>query len=620
MSGKGAINNNAEDGGNANEPQDVAAADEGEGDYQEEPSEDAENVDEDDDDDDDDESEELHNANWWNRWPAPPPPAPDQFSEDDDSYASSDDRHVYRHHRAFDNWDAWVSIVRDGRDDNITDNITELDWRNYLREVNHELYTQLSAGRFDDETWRISPCYLICLVTDSILLKLLATLNERDVSIYTVVFDLNGLEEAVDALTNIGIGISKKEILEVTKAIADLLGSLATIYTVNFSPCLPYNLPLLSAIVAACRNVRRLSVFFSLEGDEDDGLEDLDDFCTMLPTKDGLEHVDFSFKSASRFHAICATVPLLPDLERCSIHGVSDTSLLMIDTTEDASTIKNLFLIDKRQFFKLELSYFQFCNSQVTEIVCNGIRDSRICSVILEEMSYPENLHGSVATALTSSNIKDLMYSSAPDKSFLVALGKGLQGSAMKQFCFNSLRVPLPGDICASLLQDTQRWSLIHLTLLNLDWTDAFDKALSLYVKENHFLNVVEIDLSDEYTGPIIESPSLLEALDSGTRRVECITIGKCRTTTGPPTVNSAWEDKVDNLTTLNELRNNFNSRNKNIYSNFDAFMDLLEKTEFPFLFEFLRRNEWGLQKLFQKWNREPKITLSGRKRPLETE
>jgi hypothetical protein len=254
---------------------------------------------------------------------------------------------------------------------------------------------------------------------------------------------------------------------------------------------------------------------------------------------------------------------------------------------EDARAIQSIMMAPGLN--QLSVTSFNFENEHITSLFCEGIRSTHLSDLTLSKSNFPNEV---VATALASTKIESLTFTRChllPP--FLRELSRSLScpSNMIKTLVFESVTNDL-----VSLLRGSRQWMVQDLTMTIDQWSPAFDTVLSEFVSNHDELRKLTIVLVWGYAGPIIASPALLGALDSKTLRLEEFKLHQVRIDNRPLYYDHMWYDQVRHILELNSLRRMLASQLSSIATGEDL-VAALETIPFPFVYEFIRRNEFNL-------------------------
>jgi hypothetical protein len=524
------------------------------------------------------------------------------YEEDDEEHynASDDDDESMEMGAGFGSFHDWLDEVIDNGDDPLPE-VSRDQWLEWLETARENV----GRGEYRNNYYQIDACGFICLATEPGTRQTFsAAVTAESESGRIITVELQGLEQTLVSLALCGIVISLEELNVGTSALAAIFGSFRRIDFLGLHSCDHFTLPFVLPILSACKHLVILGLAFVGNISADAFLAHLPALAACLADHPSEENVCFRSLNSQLLQMLGTVLPTIPKLHNCQLvnraWGLGGIGVLSM---ADAEALARILAIP--QLCDLNLSNgFPFSSDlQVTQSICDGLRNSRLSTLVFGHVPIPQSMYNVVASAITEMReLKSFTFCERVDPAFWSALGKGWEGShTIQRLKFGSINdddiIYLGSHDVAAFFEKANHHGLRYLKLYLNDWGPRFDAMFSMFVSNNSSLETVEIKLSpDAFVGPPIASAALLAAVDSPECWLEEITFRPSRH------AGVTWLRQLNFILGLNKQRRRHNSAFNKVRKGKIDLMDATVDIGDDFLYEFLRRNEWNLQSLLRDY------------------
>jgi hypothetical protein len=434
-------------------------------------------------------------------------------------------------------------------------------------------------------------------------------------------FHLQYLEELVAEFPF----VTADRVLACGVQIGEAFRKLGTVNDLIFTGCNIFNMPFVNAIVERCCNVKSLTIKFFMYArpQANADLYDLLSLHDALQTNANLEHVYCYFPKIETFRTIVHALSTAPKLESFVMKGVTEAPL-MLDARDADALAKVLMFPSLRTVI---LSTMHFVTVDVAYKLCRAVRRSNFTDLQLHDVQLPPDTEDDLAAAIAMSCVVNLnlpSYQSETDRRLLQAILCWLpRWHGIQSLIVGSRLDCNDTDHLVPSFQNSHQWQLRELTLSVRNWTNAFDQALSAYIRGNGYLRKLTFAVSEEFDSNVTASDRLIAAANSGARCLEEVVFQREEKDNG---LTTSWCKNLAPILNLNRQRNQMRpllEAASLASSKFVCRLRLIEAVEvleLEGLFAFLPCDELELLTLLQLHGRQcvGDVQRSSRKRPAD--
>jgi hypothetical protein len=454
--------------------------------------------------------------------------------------------------------------------------------------------------RQPNQFYDIGICEFICLVTDSVTRQLFSLAVAEIADNLYIAVDLQGLEETLNALALSGIAISPEELEVGASALALTFGQFPRVQALKCFGYGPSTLSFMFPILTASLSPYEVVMSF------DDTRSEA--FLIHMPTlvayfteHPSLVSVGFANVNSGLLQMLSTVLLTIPMLRTCRVDGPLGS--LTISSRSDAVALTRLLAMAQLDTFDVNLFTFSD-DPQITQIICDGLRTSRLTSLGFYDVIIPPRMGTAIASAVSEiHSLNEFLFKGQVDRSFWPSLGQGWDESCgIRRLVLGGFQLCFESDDVAAFLQNARVRELCFLELFLVDWTPGFDVLISNLVRVNATsLKEMDIFTSPDFPGALIASEALLAAVDSP----ECC-LAKCTFLNldhvASPNIDPTWLLRFKFILGLNKQRRRRNSAFERVRDGSMNLLDAVADIDGNFLYEFLRRNEWNLQNLLRDY------------------
>jgi hypothetical protein len=440
---------------------------------------------------------------------------------------------------------------------------------------------------------------IIMLATDLSLRELPAIRDSNDeILISLVIVDFEGLGETLEALRSVGLHIPPEDVNRGIVRFAQAWHDRWPEHQCQLNCGHSIDIGRVANVITAS-NMRKLSFIMNRVIEiENDHIVALHQALTNHPS---LESINIHRNGQGEFvnSSMLEVISTIPNLARLHIDSSSLYSfytesdlqyIWALSTDIDLHFIRQI--VTKPTMKYLGINSIRFETKEVTESFCQVLSQSSIQTIIASVWLFPEGTEECVANGFTGESVLSLDLKSMNHARFMKLLGAALARPSTQVISLSLGRDQYcDADSWVQLLCQSRHWKL-HEVVLNLtNWSDDLDQAISQFIGENRFL--IKLRLCLYYHRGDVRSEALLKAVDSPLCSLQEFEFRLG----GFEEAHQQWLGKVLHILALNSQRRQHDSSFKSIASA-EGLVDALLAVDDTFIYDFLRRNEWGLQKL----------------------
>jgi hypothetical protein len=507
--------------------------------------------------------------------------AEDEF-QDDEAHDSDVDESIESNH--FETFDIWIDEVLHHEGDL---QVSRDQWNLWFDAARDKVRQPLP-----ETFYQIEVCEFLCLVTDSVARKQFSAVVAEMAVDPRFSLDLQGLEVTLNALALSGIVISQEELDAGASALAAIFGGFSRIQQLSI---LHYGSSLLSflfPILSACQSLDKIMMWFD-DTRSAAFLAHVPALIAYLTGHPSLQEVSFWDIDSGLLQMLSTVLPTISTLVECRLGG-----RLTISSPQDAVALTRILTMPQLGYFYISNLAFNDDDPQITQLICYGLRFSRLVGLSLLTCSIPRSICTAVASAITDiRELREFTCSGSLDQTFWSALGQRWDGShTMRKLALGHGGEPyLRSDDVAEFLQKAKFRGLRHLELSLLDWTPRFDILIARLVRMNAVsLKQIFFYAPTELSRVLVASAALLAAVDSPECCLENMIFS------WPSYTDATWLAQLNFILSLNKQRRLYTSTFERVREGNIDLMDAVTRIDNNFLYEFLRRNEWDLQNLLR--------------------
>jgi hypothetical protein len=391
--------------------------------------------------------------------------------------------------------------------------------------------------------------------------------------------------EAMD-ITMRDFGMNDDALLLGAAQVGEIMGRFKSLDDIGFHQCSSASFPFALALLTPCKQIKKLVINFP---DEEENFTwehlraQLEACFSDHPT---LEEVQFGGAlKASFFQMIGAVIQMCSDRVACRIYTLYDLSL------EAYSALLSLLQIEST--CSLHLAYLIFDTEAKVRELCEALRLINNLRVKMTQPSFTDEMN--VATQImlgqALTNLVELELPSLHDprhSDFREALWQNMRLASCK---LHVLRVEyMDNDSLIPMLSYAPNWTLRELHFYRVEWTPAFDGAISAYLAETKHL--LKLSLDSFPSGGPIASEALLKALDRPDQPVEMLRFGLT------DTLDSEWLKQFQFIMKLNSQRRQHRPRLLEI-DTVEKLVAAWQEVGHDCMVVFLLRDEFDLKTKF---------------------
>jgi hypothetical protein len=505
-------------------------------------------------------------------------------------------------------WESWIESIRNEDEVDIAEP-TLIEWKRWLLEARSELVDELMSEYFSCHI-----CHLLSLATSAGLRQMISFAGAGfvNVSAIEVCLDLDGLVESIESLALAGgETVTQEQLIRAGASLGSLLGHFKKIESIHLLQCDSFTMPIISAILKPCRNLRQLSFCLTppenlQEDDQEEVIIFEEAFLVFLEILE--YHPTLKFASIGLLHfqprtfrQVCNSLSTIPQLDNVHLWG---DPVMHLASIEDINAIQRLLSNTKMR--KIDLSHLLFENEELALLFCQSIAASQVTNLRVLDWTFPASLDAAVATMLACSSITDLTYESRVGPNFLKALNLALRclSSKLESLSITDPRLDQQTDDMLLLLQHTEEWRIATLSLDIPEWTDAFEDALAECVRSASYLRKLSVTLMRSADQRLPVTPHLLlNAIKKGVRMLESVLI------TGRfgnrDAMDMIWYDRLNHAIETNHKRRDIEHLYGKPVVDAAQLATALQDISLSTLFEFLVYNEFNWQVSLLKHGRQ---------------
>jgi hypothetical protein len=305
--------------------------------------------------------------------------------------------------------------------------------------------------------------------------------------------------------------------------------------------------------------------------------------------------------------------------------GGGSQQLPLIFQVDDAPFLAQVLVLPTLE--KVNLSTMCWLTVDAAMMVFHALARSQFTTLTLHDLIMPDDAQEAWSVYLGISKIIHLELASnrsAADGVLRdVVLREFRFTKTIQTFVLGSWMECSRSEDLVRMLEDSDGWRLRELTLSLSNWTDAFDKAISKYVRTNTYLRKLSFAVSEDFDMRATASQRFIHAVASGrARRLEEVVFMRDEK---EDELTSSWCKDLLPILYLNRQRNVLRPKLKaaTLARTGNAFRlglsEALEALELEGLFAFLRSDELQLMSRLQRHGRQHTADVTqcrSRKRP----
>jgi hypothetical protein len=474
-------------------------------------------------------------------------------------------------------------------------------------------------------------CHLICLATDSLLKYQLLKAATSSSVVVSVGIDFVRLDLVLETLERtVGFILSIQDVAECIRSIGTTIMEqerLVSDVSLEFTYVSPLTMPIVLSALQSFHRVRNLDI--KLEEDNTIIEADIASFQAILMNHPYMERVSVDAITEEQFRMFATALPTIPNLKILHLSGYDQS----ISTREDAMALQRIVAIPT--LVEVHLSHLHFGNEQAFN---TSLRDMspllKRLSLNLLYLTFPETDLAAATIAVTTARscfeeleLRSIHYANS---SFLGTLGRLMNSndSDLKSLKFLGERTRSGGYFDSQSLiaffKNARKLPLVELSLFVVDWSNQLEDALGEFVQGSTSLCRLQVEMPTNHN---IVGGALAKAADSGVR---CLRKFEMKVYLFSGTLISKvhyfrWVERIKHVAATNDQRHKLAPRFQSATGPREAAAvhAILLSLNLSILFEFLRRDEFGLQKILHRRQLAAADNGGGtagstRKRPLE--
>jgi hypothetical protein len=250
-------------------------------------------------------------------------------------------------------------------------------------------------------------------------------------------------------------------------------------------------------------------------------------FANFLRRHRDLESVQLLGIDNSSFWSVCPHLAVLQLLSICNVWALDKIS---IRNNEEVQSLQELW--QQSSLRSLYLEGLDFENLQVMGLVTEGVLDCYLHQVCLNNLQFSGKDGDATATilanalfsAIATNRVSDIALHSS-NRVFWKALGTKFARDLMSTTWWNRIAVSLD-HATANIFINPQEPEFLKLRKLeivvgNRKKNDELDVAIATFVRTNCVIQGLTLSAADYYSGRLIRSELLTNAVDWGTRSLK---------------------------------------------------------------------------------------------------